>query len=288
MIAPNRSIEVFAALYLSTRDVCESYAKTLLARCQKFTEWHLAEFGRSPTIDDLEFRTVNSWLESAQKRGLAQWTVSGYRRNLLAIWRFAYQEGETNEPPLRVRRIRICERPVTAWTLDEIRELDSAASELSGEYGPGIQCSVFWQAMIHAAYSTGLRRGDLLGLQRTQIAPDGVIEVPQHKTGSIVRTRLSTHARAMVDKMAESGDPRAFPWDEHLNTLNSHFKRLVKSARIRPGTLRWLRRSAGSYADMVQPGSGPRLLGHRDCRTFSRFYEDRSITGKLPPSPPEL
>jgi hypothetical protein len=62
----------------------------------------------------------------------------------------------------------------------------------------------------------------------------------------------------------------------------------VKAAGVRDGCFKWLRRSAGSYADAAQAVNGSRLLGHADQRVFGKHYEDKSINRKEPIAPPKI
>lgn len=253
-----------------------------------FSEWFAGQYSRQPTVADLDAENVNAWLAEAKASGRSAWTVSGYRRNILAIWTHAYQAGETDEPPLRLRTIRVPAVPIQAWTLNEIRRLDAAAARLAGDYPRGIRRATFWRTMVHAAYSTGLRRGDLLRLRRDRIAPNGLVEITQHKTNQVVRVQLDATSLAGIAKMASAGDPRAMPWFGHIRTFSTHFRHLVKLAGIRPGSLKWLRRSAASYCERDHPGSARHLLGHRSAGLADRYYLDRGICGGMPPSPPTL
>lgn len=81
---------------------------------------------------------------------------------------------------------------------------------------------------------------------------------------------------------------RALPWPHDYHVFGRHFGMLVKRAGVRPGTFKWLRRSAGSYAESMQPGAGTRLLGHRDANVFNGFYRDDQIVQQQPIEPPDL
>jgi hypothetical protein len=62
----------------------------------------------------------------------------------------------------------------------------------------------------------------------------------------------------------------------------------MDAAGVRRGQFRWLRRSAGSYADVEKFGNGSLVLGHRDRRMFNSHYECTDITRREPVSPPTL
>ena len=203
------------------------------------------------------------------------------------MWRAAYLERLNAHPPLRVRPIRKPRRIVCAFTREEILRLVAVCGRLPGFLPNGVRRSDFWLAMIHAAYSTGLRRGDLLAIAKDQIRTDGVVSLVQSKTGYPITVRLSADALAAIRRMPIEC-VQAFPWPYHSNALPRQFRSLVKAAMIRPGQFKWLRASAGSYAESEAPGQGPRLLGHRSAAVFRAHYEDASITQTKPVTPPEL
>ena len=83
--------------------------------------------------------------------------------------------------------------------------------------------------------------------------------------------KLSADAEQAVAKLKpDNDDDRLLPWPFTANRLQTTFNTLVKTAGVRKGQFRWLRRSAGSYAESVTPGAGARLLGHRDERHVSQ------------------
>jgi integrase len=74
-------------------------------------------------------------------------------------------------------------------------------------------------------------------------------------------------------------------WPWRREAFYRRFRRLVATAAIRPGTFRWLRRSAATACERVAPGTGQLLLGHASRATTEVWYLDRSQLGQ-PPLPP--
>ncbi len=283
VIAPVTSLLSYVDRVLSARDITPDYAAKVRYCCRKFCEW----LGCDPGIDGLEPQAVNEFLAGLQSMGKRPDTVAGYRRAIMVIWNAAYLEGVASTPPLRVRRIRTPREPVDAFTHGEIKQLLETARGLAGYFPNGVRRADFWIAAIHLAYCTGLRRGDLLRLERKRILENGVSRVMQGKTGHVITIRISSEGLEAMARVAGE-DPRALPWPYHSNALGRQFRSLVKTAGIRPGQFRWLRRSAGSYAERDCPGNGSRMLGHRSQHVFRNFYDDQSITQPQPISPPPL
>ncbi len=284
MIAPDTSLLSYVDRVLCARDLTPDYAAKVRYCCRKFCEWLECD----PGIDGLEPQSVNEYLAYLQLLGKRPDTVAGYRRAIMVVWNAAYLEGDTHTPPLRVRRIRTPRDPVDAFTHVEIKQLLETAARLEGYFPNGVRRADFWTAAIHTAYSTGLRRGDLLQLQLAQILENGVARVLQHKTGHQITVRISSDGLAAIARARTNGESRALPWPFHSNALGRQFRSLVKAAGIRPGQFRWLRRSAGSYAERDCPGNGSRVLGHRSERVFRNFYDDASISQPAPIQPPPL
>ena len=112
--------------------------------------------------------------------------MRGYYRAAIAVKNFA-KELEIGKVYLPKSGQRITE----GFTLDEIRMLLEASSKLKGKLSNGVKLKHFWQAAINAAYSTGLRAGDLFRVASADIKDNGHLDLIQHKTGKPVRVRFS-------------------------------------------------------------------------------------------------
>lgn len=281
MIAFNRSFLSYVDRVLLARDVSPDYVDKVRYCCRKFCEW----LGCDPGIDGLDRQPVNEFLVHLQSLGRKPDTVSGYRCAIMVVWNEAYHAGDNQNPPLRVRKIRTPRHTIEAFTHDDIRKLLAFVAALADYFPNGVRRADFWVGAINSAYSSGLRRGDLLRLTREQIDTQGVARVLQNKTQYPITVCVSGAALAAIDRMRVDG--RALPWPYHANALSRQFRRLAKAAGVR-GQFRWLRRSAGSYAERDCPGNGSRILGHRSERIFRDHYEDQTISQAAPIEPPPL
>ena len=276
------TVSQYANKYLASRDVSAMYHNMLRAHVRCFIEW-AGDIPIAAVNSDL----VNEWLEALLETDLAANTVRTYRNNFCAVWRDAYMAGFNNEPPLRVKPVKLPKQIVCCFTHEEIGKLILAARTRKGCLDNGVKRSDFWEALILAAYATGLRKGDLLRLKREQIGPDGKAVVIQGKTGYPAVVRIPPEALAIIDRM-KTDCGRALPWPYRDDALTVRFRLIVKAAGVRPGSLRWLRRSAGSYAEKMQPGSGKRLLGHRAEWVFRDHYHDLSVAPPETVEPPPM
>lgn len=280
----NITVRFYVGHYFRGRDVTEHYSKLCFFRVRHFIGW----LGRDIPISELTCDMVNEWLTFCSHMKLAKVTVNNYRRTMLMLMNFAYMEGAIDEPPTRLKRIKTQRQIIQSFSLKQIRKLVEVAKEMPDYFPNGVKRADFWAGIIGAAYSTGLRRGDLLAVKRSQIGANGVAQVIQSKTGHVVCVRFSSNSRALIHKMRDETDLRAFRWPYHENAMPRQFRYLLKVAGIDTGTFKWLRRSAGSQAEAQRPGDGPRLLGHRSLQVFRDHYEDQTVTKAKPVEPPEL
>lgn len=281
MIALDLGLTAYTDRYLLAREVSADYAGSLRARVADFCRWA----GADVAVDALTCELVNEWLSELADGGMSPWSLAGYRGALLAVWNQAYQSGDNDCPPLRVRKIKKPRLVVEAYTHAEIRKLLIRAARLPNIHSDGNRASDFWQAAIHVGYCCGPRRGDLLAVEWKNVS-SGVLNFVQHKTNYATSARLSPDALKFVKRL--HGDGKLLPWPYHPDWFSRKFTRIRNGAGIARGTFKWVKRSAGSYAERQAKGAGAKLLGQRDESVFRRFYEDRSITEVEPVEPPPL
>jgi integrase len=281
MICPNDGINAYTDRYLAGRDVSADYAATVRARVERFVSWCGAEL----RIGELTCDLANEWLAELAAGGMNPRTLWGHRAALLCVWRSAYQAGENDHPPLRLREIKKPALLIRAYTQHELRRILSHAATLARRHRDGNSQADFWQAAIHVGYCLGARRGDLLDLLREQITDQGYVQFVQHKTGFISAGKLSQQAMHFVGRLSGVA---VLPWPYKRACFTRTFKRLRSAAGVTRGTFKWVRRSAGSYAESELRGNGARLLGHRSETTFRDHYEDATISQPSPVEPPPL
>ena len=240
--------------------------------------------GRSLELADLQADSLNTYLDWLRANRRPD-TVRTRRGNLLILWHHAFDAELTDVAPRRLRKLRPIARMPSAWTLEEVRTLIDEAHRLPGTFWrTKIRRAPWWESLLRAAYDTGLRLGDLLRLSARDVGASMMIE--QHKTGRPVHVSIRPATMALIDQSL-ADEPRDVIWPlwGGEETFYLHFRRLVAASAIRPGTFRWLRRSAATQLEREQPGRGTELLGHASRRTTEAWYLDRSQLGS-PPLPP--
>lgn len=281
-------ISSVAEQYIYSREISSRWARQVIHRMQQFVGW----LGDDPPFASLDCLTANRWLHDLQSTSsLSPRTIHGYRTVLHAVWKFAYEEAITEVPPLRLRRIRRPPALVRAYTHDHLRSLRNAAREMPRNiHGTKIPRSVWWPAYIAAAYSTGLRCGCLLALERSAIQRAGVCVVYAKKTNKLTARRLDDTA---LDGIAEIGrytdSPLAFPMTKARHSFFDDFRWLIALAGVpEDSSSKWIRRSAISYAEAAQAGQGKALGGHSDERITNQSYRDMQIAPPPVVEPPRI
>lgn len=274
----------YAERFLAERDVSEIYIYQVRLRVLKLNEWA----GRELLVSELTCELMNQWLaDLLATPGLSPYTVNTYRANVLAVWNAAIMDGLNDCHPARLRRVKKPRRIIEAYSHAEIRQLLAEAARLKTKHPDGNRRADWWQAFIHAAYSTGLRRGDLLAIPAKRVSEDGQYATIMRKTGYRVTVKFSAETMRFAHQLQHT-EGLLLPWPYRLDAMSWSFRRIRKRAGIDRGSIKWLRRSAGSYAESIQRGAGATLLGHRNESVFRNHYEDQDLTTSTAIEPPTI
>lgn len=271
--------------YCLSRELSPGWQHQIEHRCEALCRF----LGSDPPIEAVDSDAVNRFLASLKCVWKPE-TVHGYRACIHAVWMWAYQERLTDTPPARLRRVHVRQHIIRAYTADELRRLYRACDGLTGCI-PGTPCPkpIWWRAYVAAAYSTALRRGCLLALERRQIAADGMCCVVACKTGKLTVRRLDKTALAGITAIAARCKTRlAFPRAGSRRLFFREFRYLRILAGVFTGSAKWIRRSAISYAERERPGAGAMLGGHSDERVTVRSYRDLRIAPTPVVEPPRI
>jgi hypothetical protein len=259
--------------YLLSRETTPVYARQLRNRNAEFA----AFIGERIVTSDLLNEFIIA-LGGTRKPV----TVRGYRTSILSVLKFANWRPET-----QIRSVRVGAPHVECFTRAEIIAQLSTASRMKGVLPNGVSCANFWTLAIHAGYGIGVRQADLLSIDSDDIADDGTCILQPSKTqrlGRSLAVKFPPPAMALIRK---HGQGRAVPWPHSQEHFRQEFKALLIASGVRRGCWKWLRRSAGTYAEIARAGAGHRLLGNSP-RIFQRHYDATSSIDPRPVEPPRL
>lgn len=120
--------------------------------------------GRDAKLDDFSDEAMDHFKLWLLDRDIANATINGYLRHLLALWRYAWRKRKVDELPRDVDFVPTIKRIPKAWSQEEMGRLLTAAAETEGETC-GIPAARFWPALFLLLYDTGLRIGAAIYLK---------------------------------------------------------------------------------------------------------------------------
>lgn len=267
------------ARYVCAVECSPRYTESLRRTVRKAENSGLLE------ICQLSPERVNSFLASLT---LSPVTIGNIRRELLTLWRWAYEEGLTEVHPSRVRRVKARAQPVVCWTRDELRRLWECARADQTPISSRVQlrrCDVL-PAWIAIAYDTGIRFGDVHAL-RAQNILRGFLVITANKTGKQLVRQLSPSAIFEATRLAQmSPDGSLFSWYLPRRRAILMWRAFLDAHGFR-GTSKWLRRAAATAVEIQQRGAATAFLQHSAPHLAIRHYLDQTQL-MAPPSPPPI
>lgn len=244
---------------------------------------------RPATLDDLCSATLNGWITWMYRERLDPETIRGRRTATVGIWKHACEAELVTMPPMRIRKVKVPDKPPVCWDWPELLKLLDVARALTGVMNRDRRVSRadFWQAWLYVDYGTGLRLGDLRKLRFDNISSDGRTITVQSKTGDVVTGHIQPEGMAIVTRMRQRG--RRLVFGDLVNHSNAqrYFRKLVAMAGL-SGSTKWIRRTGATWLEVESPGSAQAYLGHRTPGLAQRNYIDRRFVQRDKPRPPKI
>lgn len=273
-------LDQWAAAYAARRDACPKYAENLRAAARGLSR----TAGGPVRTAELSADLLNRHLRSLAARLLSDQHRANQRRLLLTLWRSAARRGLAVTPPLDdVATVRVRDRLVRAWSLEEVRQLLAAAESAPGACGT-IPARLYWPSYVRAAWDTGLRGCDLRSLEFAWLKAR--VQYVQRKTGRRIwlSLRPATLQAIAACHSAQPSSRLVWPLWCHMRNWRLAAADLVASAGL-AGSIGRLRHSSGTAAEGANPGRGHEFLGNGRA-VFERHYLAEPPSDR--PLPPEL
>lgn len=232
---------------------------------------------------------VNEFLEKMRRSGrTGDTTRHNIRRELLTLWRYAFDEGITKEMVVRVRKVPARFAPPTAYSFTDLvemlRKADLDQTPISTRVA--ITRREILPVWLTVGYETGLRLGDLLKL-RTEDYRNGCLVVRANKTGKVITRRLSAESQKRFERLCDlSPDGSVFLWALPRRRAIHTWKAFLSANGYQGGT-QWLRRSGATHLDRLRPGMATLWLDHSNPQLARKHYIDGTLI-EAPPTPPPL
>lgn len=275
----------YAAFYVRLMDSSPGYFDQFRFAISRFEAW----CGRTVYIDELHEQLVNDYLFHTRE-SLSGSTRLSRRNMLLRLWRHAATNAalQIKPQPLnrdligRVKRIQSSPR---GWSQDDMQKLLTTVEDLRGRYRRKISKRLYWRAYVLSAWSTGMRRCDLMSLHPGDIPASGRVVVVQKKTGRCVVAEFNPPAIAAIRELcSQHKHDLIFPLWCRLSTWRKIAKRIICRAGIGL-SIGHMRHSAGTAVENIHPGKGAAFLGNTP-EVFFKHYYDRTLAAEIPMPPP--
>lgn len=256
--------------YLAEREASPRYVESLRRTVRKSASYGLV------LVCQLEPAGVNDFL---RRLDLSATTRGNIRRELMTLWRFAFEQAYTDVAPIRVMRIKQARRPPSAWDYTALRRL-LAAAESDGRPVSARCRQMAWSAVMSAwiavGFDTALRFTDILELKSSDIS-NGCIAITAAKTGKVTVRHLSQYSQAAIAALLSvSPDGTVFKWCVTRRRMLLKWKSFLKENQCK-GSSRWLRRSAATYVEAENPGSATHFLSHSNPALARLHYVDPTL-----------
>lgn len=236
---------------------------------------------------DLTYSQLNSWLRSLKGK-LEPQTIRNKTKGISVVWNQLARRNHKVKPYHHelVYKPVVFQKPVYSWTLDELKTLLAASSNVQQVNAPKLL-----RALLRVGYDTALRPSDLRLVQWTQVDFKSMtITLSQSKTKRVHTAMLSLEAVEALKDIQSLGGKKIFNLskDQMRRLGDKLFAEAAKLGFCRRkgqaiGTLRKLHATV-QYEDHGASVAAESLGHVGGTRTVLKHYVDaRSIrTGRLP------
>jgi integrase len=245
-------------------------------------------YGRDLLISELSDALAADHLAWCFDQGIKPTTVNNTHRAVwYAVWRFAAERGLVDRTPT-VRKLKEGRNVPDAWTIDELNLILAHTGAAYRGAISGIPGDKYWDALIRVAWWTGLRRGSLLQLRRTDVSlQTGWLTVaPEHmKNRQGQKFRIGEDAIDSLTAIWEPHRQLLFPWPFEIRLISKHFNRILTAAGIPPssrglGLFHKIRRSsATALCKCAGIEAAASMLGHSTSDVTKRYIDPSKLPG---------
>lgn len=238
--------------------------------------------GREPTINDLDGDTVEEHLWRVVKRGRSPATANKDRSQIIALWRWAAEQGLVKTFP-SVQAIPEPEQVPLGWMPWEVEALLVSAARETVAVGE-VRGSIWWQAMLRVILDTGERIGAVRQLPRTALQSGYLLIAADTRKGK-TRDKLHQLERDTVEAierlLGKHTEPNLFPWPYCETYLYNRFNAILDRAGLptdRKSKFHRIRKTVASA--VARAGGDPtKAMDHASPKTTRKYLDPRIVGG---------
>lgn len=233
---------------------------------------------RQATIADLTNDNVSMHMQAQLDKGRSKATANKDRQQLLAIWRYATQQGYHDtwpDVPAEVEPQRVPQ----AWLAEDLAKLFAAVDRIRTNVGlvPG---RLWWRGVLMTCLDTGERIGAVRQLKWAWVENDWVLFPAEVRKGGKRDRRylISPHTVNVLAAIREHTPSReVFPWPYSHGYVWTKFAEILKDAGLPEGRRDKFHRLRRTTASVVhQAGQdATEALDHAQRRTTQRYLDPR-------------
>lgn len=261
-----------------------------------------AEGPIEPTTRHLRRKLILAFLRWYGKQ-VQPATVANKRKDLVALWGYAYDEGMLRRPAYRIKRPRVPEKVPEGWNEEELRRILAACDTLPiskfdrtrGRLGNGVPLGKYFRAFALCYLATGLRLSAMLMVRRVDVRTDLTFTArwQTQKTWCEEQKQLTPEAWAAIKSLGDHEFclPYGQTKNQRRKVIWPTWKRILRAAGLddsRGTGPQQLRRTAASFKEKQQPGSGEKFLNHKTPGLARRRYFVPRIVQQNVVAPPTL
>lgn len=289
--------ELYESAYMPAKHPCASQSRTrreyrhLIDAFERWFRQHRRRDASLAVIDRLVARGVDPVAQAMawniQHRGWSAATANKLRRTILAVLRYAVQQGMMRHLP-RTASLRCELRDPVALLPSEKCALVDAARRTVGLVGQ-VDAGLWWTFVVLLLLNTGARIRALvetptehLDLERGELMIPAAVQKHRRDQRFVLWPSTMQHARQL--KLLERGLRRILDdWPFGINALRRRYTRAVLvPAGIRPDSrhkFHCLRRTVASEIAASRGVSvAQAALGHSATRVTERYIDPRYVT----------
>lgn len=265
--------------YLAAVECSSKYQESLLRTARRAKSSGLLE------VCQLVPERVNKFLAGLD---VSATTRHNIRRELLTLWRWAYDRGLTRVAPEGIRKIRCAFAPPVTWELSLLEKIIDAAEEDFTPVSSRVtlrRCDVI-PAWAGLAYDSGMRFTDIHELRKQHFRND-CIAITAHKTGKPLVRALSEQTILNTSRLfLHSPDGTLFKWFLPRRRAFLMWRAFLDEHGF-GGSTKWFRRAAATAIEQIKPGAAMDFLQHSHPALARRHYLD-ATQAAIPMAPPPI